>query len=166
MPSFPRSAPQRRAPSRRASLRPARDPVRLSRGRRLTLYGVGLGLWLTGVLWLVFHYFMVRQTSFGPAPHPLEHWWLSLHGLFAFGTLGMLGLLWAAHIVGGWTSGRRRITGSLLALTLVALTLTGYLIYYPPSEDAAPAIGLAHWIGGLAAPIPFLVHRFWRAARP
>lgn len=141
---------------------PVRDPVRLTKGRRLALYSVGIGLWFTGALWIVYHYFMVQHTAFGPSPHPLEHWWLSLHGLFAFATLWMLGLLWGAHIVGGWRSGRRRITGSLLLLIMVELTATGYLLYYPPSDDAVPTIALLHWVVGLAAPTPFVVHRFWR----
>ena len=144
---------------------PVRNAVRLSRPRRLWLSGVGAGLWLTGALWLVFHYYMVRMTEFGPSPHPLEHGWLSLHGLFAFATLWMLGLLWGAHIVGGWTSGRRRITGSLLALALLELIATGYLLYYPPVEDSLATIAWLHWTVGLALPLPFLAHRFWRAGR-
>ncbi len=141
---------------------PLRDPVRLTRGRRIALYSIGTGLWLTGALWVLYHYFMVQQTAFGPSPHPLEHWWLSLHGLFAFGTLWMLGLLWGAHIVGGWRSGRRRVTGSLLLLVMAELTVTGYLLYYPPSDDAVPTIALLHWTIGLATPLPFIVHRFLR----
>ncbi len=142
----------------------ARHPLRLSRKRRITLYGVGLGLWATGALWVVFHYFLMRTTAFGPAPHPLEHWWLSLHGLFAFATLGMFGFLWGMHIVGGWESRRRRISGSLLFAALSALVLTGYLIYYPPTEESLPVIALLHWVLGLASIVPFVVHRFWRSA--
>ena len=143
---------------------PMRHPLRLTRRRRLALYGIGLGLWLTGVLWLVFHYFMVQDTSFGPSPHPLEHWWLSLHGLFAFATLWMFGFLWSAHIVGGWKSQRRRISGSLLFAALVLLVASGYLLYYPPTEESLPLIALLHWILGLAAILPFLGHRFWQSA--
>jgi hypothetical protein len=128
----------------------------------LGLYGVSAGLWLTGGLWVIFHYFVTRKTAFGPSPHPLEPWWLSLHGLFAFATLWMLGLLWGAHIVGGWRSGRRRITGSVLALVLLELTATGYLLYYPPNDDWLPPLALAHWAVGLLLPAPFLVHRLWR----
>lgn len=137
-------------------------PLRLSRPRRLALYCVGLGVWLSGALWLIFHYFLVRKTAFGPSPHPLEHWWLSLHGLFAFAALAMFGFLWGMHIVGGWESRRRRLSGSLLSVTSAILVATGYLLYYPPTDGSLPAIALLHWIVGLMAVIPFLVHRFWR----
>jgi len=123
---------------------------------------VGAGLWLTGVVWLIFHYFVVRQTAFGPAPHPLEQWWLSLHGLFAFATLWMLGLLWGIHIVGGWNRGRRQITGSLLFIFLVQLTATGYLLLYPPIESWLPTLAWLHWGVGLVLVVPFVLHRFWR----
>ena len=147
-------------------LMPVRAPVRLTKPRRLRLYGVGLALWATGALWLVFHYFMVSKTDFGPSPHPLEHWWLSLHGLAAFATLWMFGLMWGTHIVGGWQTGRRRITGSLLLLVLAELIGTGYLLYYPPGDDWVPTLAILHWAIGLAAPAPFIIHRFWaRAAR-
>ena len=88
--------------------------MRLRKELRVTTYIIGAGLWLSGVLWLIFHYFMVSQTAFGPQPHPLEHWWLSAHGLFAFATLWLYGLLWGRHIVVGWNSKKRRITGSTL----------------------------------------------------
>lgn len=142
----------------------ARHPLRLNQKRRFALYGVGLGLWLTGAVWLIFHYFLARKTAFGPSPHPLEHWFLSLHGLFAFASLAMFGFLWGTHIVGGWQSRRRRVSGSLLFLVLSALVLTGYLIYYPPTEGSLPVIALVHWIAGLFAALPFLLHRFWRGA--
>jgi len=143
---------------------PIRHPLRVSRKRRFALYGVAGGLWLSGVLWLVFHYFLARKTSFGTAQHPLEHWWLSLHGLFAFAALWMFGLMWGVHIVGGWESSRRRVTGSVLFAALALLVASGYLIYYPPSEDALPVIALLHWGIGLAAILPFIGHRFLRGA--
>lgn len=143
----------------RLPAQPIRDHVRLKHKRRLAVYGVGLGLWLTGILWLVFHYFMVQQTTFGPSAHPLEHWLLALHGLFGFATLWILGLLWGVHIVGGWKTGRRRVTGSVLFVILAELTITGYLLYYPPSDDALSVIALSHWGVGLAIPILFLLHR-------
>ncbi len=139
---------------------PMRHPLRLTKRRRLTLYGVALGLWASGAIWLIFHYFIMQETEFGPSPHPLEHWFLSLHGLFAFASLGMFGFLWGAHIVGGWKSARRRISGSLLFAALALLVLSGYLLYYPPSDESLPIVAIMHWVLGLAAVLPFLGHRF------
>lgn len=129
----------------------------------MTTYGIGAGLWLTGVLWLIFHYFMVRQTAFGPAPDPWEHRWLSMHGLFAFATLWVFGVLWGRHIVAGWRSGQRRATGTTLFLVLIGLVITGYLLYYPLGDDSPSAMAIWHWAIGLPLVIVFLIHRFWPA---
>lgn len=137
--------------------------MRIRKELKFTTYVIGAGLWLSGVLWLIFHYFMVRQTAFGPQPHPLEHWWLSAHGLFAFATLWQFGLLWGRHIVGGWNSKRRRVSGSTLFVILLTLVVTGYLLYYPPTEESHAPVALIHWIIGLPIALVFVVHRYWRA---
>ena len=129
---------------------------------RFMTYAIGGGLWVSGILWLILHYYMVRQTPFGAQPHPLEHWSLSLHGLFAFATLWLFGLLWGRHITSGWKSGRRRLTGSLLFVTLLTLVISGYLLYYPPTEEALAAIACVHWSIGIPFAIVFVAHRFWR----
>ena len=139
------------------------EPVRLKRGRRWLTYGIGLGLWLTGAAWLIYHYFLRTETAFGPAENPLTHWWLAAHGLFAFASLWLFGLLWGQHIVGAWKSGRHRITGSLLFSLLVALIGSGYLLYYAGGDETRSIVSLLHWIVGLAIPLPFFVHRFLKA---
>ncbi|HEY1212563.1 MAG TPA: hypothetical protein VGE93_02920, partial [Bryobacteraceae bacterium] len=60
--------------------RSPRPSYRLPRRRQLALYSIGIGVWLTGGLWLLFHYLLVRQGEFGPQTHPLEPWSLKLHG--------------------------------------------------------------------------------------
>ncbi len=132
---------------------------------RLTLYVVGLGLWLTGILWLIFHYFLMQQTPFGLEPHPLEHWWLSLHGLFAFLALWVLGWLWGRHIIWGWKAKRYRLTGGLLFVILVVLVISGYFLYYPPNDSVLPIIAVLHWSIGLAVLIQFLLHRYWHPSK-
>jgi hypothetical protein len=134
--------------------------VRLSRSRRLWIYGVGVGLWCTGALWLLFHYFVVHNGDFGPGPHPIEPWWLKLHGAFAFTGIWMFGLLWGVHVVKGWGGERRRLSGGLLVGLTIWLTLSGYLLYYAGNEDLRSVISLLHWVIGLACPASFLVHRF------
>ena len=136
------------------------ETVRIKRGRRWLTYGIGFGLWMTGVAWLDFHYFLQTKTEFGPAENPLTHWWLAAHGLFAFATLWLFGLLWGQHIVGAWKSGRHRISGSLLFGVLAVLIASGYLLDYAGGDDTRALISLLHWGIGSALPLPFVLHRF------
>ena len=85
--------------------------VRLSVSNRVLLNVIGIGVWTSGVGWLVFHYFMVRKGEFGPEADTLEPWWLKLHGAFAFLALWLCGLLWGLHVVNGWRQNRRRWSG-------------------------------------------------------
>jgi hypothetical protein len=140
----------------------ARKKRTLSRRRRWTLYIVGIGVWLSGGLWLLFHYFLVKQGEFGPVASPLEPWWLKLHGAFAFAAVWMFGLLWGAHIAKLWPSKRRRWSGGMLTAVFVLLILSGYLLYYVGDDRIRPLISALHWGIGLACPIFFAWHRLKR----
>ena len=138
----------------------ARGPIRIGARYRRAVNIIAAGVWATGVLWLVFHYFLREPGAFGPAPHPLEAWWLRLHGAFAFGALWTLGLLSASHLLSGWVSRRRRSSGASLLAVAVVLTLSGYLLYYAGSDVVRPAVAVLHWSVGLAAPLAFVWHRY------
>lgn len=134
--------------------------ARLPARRRVLVYVVGSGLWLTGGLWLVFHHFLQRRGELGIGPHPLEPWWMKFHGAFALGALWVLGLLWGVHVVEGWALRKRRVSGAVLLGTLGLLTVTGYLLYYVGDEQAREVTGIVHWAVGLACAVVFIVHRF------
>jgi hypothetical protein len=138
--------------------RPKRS-VRLDRPQRLGLYAIGLGAWLSGGLWLFFHYLVAHQGEFGSSRHPLEAWWLMVHGAFAVAVTWMFGLLWGVHVVRGWSSRRRRRSGILLVGLLAWLTLSGYLLYYLGNEHLRATASLLHWSTGLASPVALAAHR-------
>jgi hypothetical protein len=122
----------------------------LHRHRRLALGG----------LWLLFHYFFLEQGEFGPKIHPLEPWWLKLHGAFAFAAVWIFGLVWGAHVSRTWPGARRRWSGSLLTGAFAWLIVSGYLLYYVGNENARSVVSGLHWGIGLASPICFGLHRF------
>lgn len=139
--------------------RPLQGTARLPRTRRVGVYAVGAGLWLTGGLWLVCHYLLPRPGEPGVGPHPLEPWWLTLHGAFAFAALWVLGLLWGVHVVEGWALGKRRLSGVALLSAFGLLVVSGYLLYYLGNELAREVTGIVHWGVGLVSPAVFLGHR-------
>jgi hypothetical protein len=137
---------------------PHRAPSLLSRRRRWLTYSVLGGLWATGAVWLVLRYGLQRPGEFGPAPHPLQPWVLRTHALFAFATLWLGGLLWAIHIAPTWRRGHRRVSGILTIASLLLLVGSGYLLYYTGDDRWRAGVSAVHWIIGLLALVPFLVH--------
>jgi hypothetical protein len=119
---------------------------------------VGWGLWLSGVIWLLFHYFFMRDTAFGPQPHPLEIWTLRLHAAFGFFALWSFGMVWSAHIVGGWYTRRQRWSGGSAFAVLGLLVISGYLIYYLIDDEWHSGVALVHWIVGLSLPCFMALH--------
>ena len=136
-----------------------RSSVHLARFNRWTLYVIGIGVWFSGVLWLLFHYFFVEQGEFGPKVHPLEPVWLKVHGAFAFAAIWIFGILWGTHVTKAWPGMRRRWSGGILVGTFLWLVLSAYLLYYVGSESARSVVSILHWGIGLASPICFGFHR-------
>lgn len=136
--------------------------VRLGRSKRLTLYVVGIGVWLSGGVWLLFHYFCVKQGEFGPVENPLTPWWLRLHGAFAFAAIWIFGLLWGVHVTVAWPRERRRWSGGALAAVFAFLIASGYLLYYVGDDRVRPVVSVIHWGIGLVCPAFFFLHRLRR----
>lgn len=141
------------------------ESIRLTKLRRRIIAFVGGGVWLTGVLWLVFHHLLQRRTEFGTQASPLEFWWRASHGLFGFATLWTFGLLWGAHVVSAWRSGRHRLSGGAVVIVLTWLAMSGWLLYYLGDDAALNAVSLAHWMTGLTLPALYLAHRVRRRSR-
>ena len=136
--------------------------LRLSRRVRGLIFLIGVGVWLTGALWLLLHHFFMQPGEFGMAPNPAEPWSLRAHAAFAFGSIWLLGLLSAAHIQRGWSSQRKRYSGVALISIFAALILSGYLLYYVGEERARAFLSATHWIIGIIAPLAYVLHRLGR----
>lgn len=142
-------------PALRARYRPA---VRLGSAHSRWLYAAFILLWLSGVAWILFHYFMQVSGDFGPRPHPLQQWWLRLHGLAAMLSLVALGTVLPNHVRGAWTLARNRMAGAGLILILIWLVITGYALYYLAGAVSQDLLSLLHWIPGLLLPPALWLH--------
>ncbi len=128
--------------------RPHRQPKQqLSRPQERWLYWVGSVLAFSGAGWLVCHYGLRAP---GPAPHPLEVWWLRLHGASMIGFLIVLGTLLPGHVKHGWRQRLNRSSGVPLLIGTALLILTGYGLYYIVSDEVRDWVSVVHWALGLA----------------
>ncbi len=133
-------------------------PLRLLKGQKNALYLSFAALWLSGALWLAYHYFFPVNGPFGPTPNPLEHWWLRLHGLSLMAALLAIGSVLPHHAQRAWTLNKNRGLGFALLAALAGLTLTGYGLYYFSSDSNQAWLPLVHWIPGLALPLLLALH--------
>lgn len=136
----------------------AHHGTHLSRRQRRATYVIVALAWTSGALWLLFHYFLQQAGEFGPAPHPLEQWWLRLHGACAFLLLWIAGLVWAVHARGALRWPRRRPSGIAIIGAFCLLAASGYLIYYADEGLFRDTVEVVHWVVGLALAVPVLTH--------
>lgn len=141
-------------------------PLRLGGWHQTYLYFTGSLLVLSGALWLLFHYFVRIEGEFGPTLHPLETWWLRVHGMSAAAFLIGFGSVLPGHVRRAWTGARNRISGSVFFGVMTTLTLTGYLLYYVGVQSVRDVMSIIHWGVGLAVPVLTGWHvwrgRVWR----
>lgn len=133
-------------------------PIRFATAHRRALHSVFTLLWLSGALWLAFHYFLRVPGEFGAAAHPLEIWWLRLHGLMGFAALVVLGSVLPVHMRRAWHFKKNRASGLAMNSIFVWLAATGYALYYFASEANAAWLPHLHWIVGLALPLMLILH--------
>ena len=128
------------------------EPIRLGHWHERSVY-VTTGLVIvSGVLWLVFHYFMRVPGEFGAQPHPLEYWWLRLHGAAAMLSLISLGSMLPVHVRRAWELRKNIATGLIMSAVLLVLITTGYALYYFAGGGRI-WISFVHWGLGLTLPL-------------
>lgn len=133
-----------------------REGARLSRTHQRVTFTAFAILFATGALWLLFEHFVRVPGDFGNVPHPLQVWWLRLHGAAASMFLLVLGSLVRGHIRIGWRTRQNRLSGSSIVSANVVLILTGWGLYYIGIDTWRAAASAAHWVVGLVAG-PFLI---------
>lgn len=128
--------------------------LRLRRGTRAVLYGLGTALFASGALWLY-----LRGTRAPDAlPGALEPWLLKLHGAAAMLLLYVTGTMLYGHMVNAWHQRRNRLAGTVTAAAFVLLASTGYGLYYFDGEALRRATEWAHWICGFGLPLVLWWH--------
>ena len=135
-----------------------RPPLKLRPGHRRWLYLSSVLLLVSGIGWLVGHYFMHGPSDFPDAPNASEPWWLRLHGAAAMGFLVAFGALLPQHVRSGWRQRVNWTSGVLMLVVVSVLTLTAYGLYYIGDDRARAFISIAHWTVGLVAAAGLPVH--------
>ena len=132
--------------------------IRLSPSHERWVLGLSAALLISGALWLVFHYFITVPSEFGEHRHPLEAWWLRMHGAAAMGFLIVLGTMLPIHIRRAWQLRRNFRTGGVMLSVVIVLVITGYGLYYASGENLRIWISAVHWGVGLFGMPALILH--------
>ena len=125
--------------------------MQLSRRHRVWFYGSYSLLYLSGLAWIFFHYFISGPQGENKI-HPLEPWSLKIHGAASFLTLIVLGSLIPNHMKRGWKSKINLQNGLLLIAVNLILIVTGYALYYAGGEGLRFFVHWIHILFGILIP--------------
>jgi hypothetical protein len=114
--------------------------------------------WLSGVAFFVFNQWVTVEGDFGPAKHPLQFWWLSIHGLAAFMVMMLFGAIAINHVASAWKIKRQRGRGLTLLVALLLQIASAYLLYYLSDEGLRALVVYWHLAMGLLLPILLFRH--------
>ena len=126
--------------------------MKLSRRHLSWSYAAFGILYISGILWIFFHYGVHYRNETGESVHPLEPLSLKIHGAAAMFTLIMLGTLIPIHMKKGWKAKRNRQNGVFIIAINLFLILTGYSLYYAGDERLRSVSYGAHIIIGVLFP--------------
>lgn len=130
--------------------------------QRRLLYAVGAALLATGAAWAVLHYAPSAVRLDERAAAAWAAALMEVHGAAAMLALVLFGSLFSRHIAHGWRLSRNTASGSLMVGLLLALAVTGWLLYYAGGEATRRAASWTHLAVGLAIPVPLIVHALRR----
>lgn len=131
---------------------------KLEAWHRFALYGMVAALFISGLAWLLAHFFLRVASEFGESNHPLEHWSMQFHGALILPLSFLAGGLLFQHMRRAHRAGRNRNSGWSMIVLLLWLALTGYALYYFASENLRPYWSLVHWVAGCALPLLLWLH--------
>ena len=128
--------------------------MRLAASLRYGLYAATALLFGSGASWLAARYFPALHWL----PAGLASASMRIHGAAAMVMLVLTGSAVALHGPGAWRERKNRVSGAALCIALIAITATGYCLYYLGDEGVRMAASLSHWILGLALPLVLALH--------
>ena len=150
-----------RSPKKHRGMSPtpiAASSQKLSAHHRRWVYFSALGLWITGAVWLLAHYFFRDADNLASLVHPAEPWSMKMHGGLSMLFLIVMGSLATIHMRLGWRRKKNRVSAVALIAFTGTLMLSGYLLYYASGESLRSWVSIFHWVAGLALPMVLVMH--------
>ena len=134
------------------------ERTRIGNLHRWILYLTTGVIWLSGLIWILFHYFGVHHTDAGEIHSSMEPLAMKIHGAAAMAFMIVIGSLIPVHVRRGLALKRNLFSGIFLIANCAVLIMTGWVLYYLGTEQIRNVVSLIHWILGLALPLLIYLH--------
>ena len=135
--------------------------IKLARIHEWLIYFLSATLFLSGLSWLYFYYFVRVEGEFGFQFHPLQNTSLVVHGISSLLFLIAIGSVLPMHVIRAWRLKRNRISGGIYLTLISLLILTGIGLYYLGGEFIRNLASLVHWVIGLVFPVALGAHIYF-----
>ena len=137
------------------------DVIRLTKIHEWSIYILSAIVFLSGMSWLYFYYFVRIEGEYGLQIHPLQHTSLVVHGTSALFLLIGLGTVIPIHVVKSWKIKRNRKSGGLFLALFSLLIVTGIGLYYLGGESIRNVTSVLHWVVGISFPLVLAAHIYF-----
>ena len=134
------------------------EVIRLTKIHEWSIYILSAIVFLSGMLWLYFYYFVRIEGEYGLQIHPLQHTSLVVHGTSALFLLIGLGTVIPIHVVKSWKIKRNRKSGGFFLALFALLIVTGIGLYYLGGEFIRNVTSILHWVVGISFPLVLAAH--------
>jgi hypothetical protein len=127
--------------------------MKINRNLKYFFYLMFGALYLTGVLRYLLSFF---SGEFGPTPLGVLS--LQAHGILSLGFLVFFGYFLAAHVLPSLRQQRHRVSGIIVNIGVIVLSLTVPFLYYGAGDSARNVTIWIHTYFGMAIVIPLVFH--------
>ena len=120
------------------------------------LYLITLVMMASGLIWLYFDYFIEVQTEFGASHHPLQKWFLKIHGIGSAIFIFIFGMTYVLHVQKTLKDPERRKSGWANLIFWTLMIASGYSLLYLASDEIRDYVAIFHWgLGVLSVAVLF-----------
>lgn len=134
-----------------------KEKLKLGNSQRRLLYTATALLWITGVVWLILHYYFNTPLQFETRSSSLEPMMIKIHGLAAMLFLIMTGSL-MMHIRRGLALKLNLLSGVSMIGLCGILTLTAWMLYYCSADAWRSNASIVHSLLGTIFPAAIFFH--------
>jgi hypothetical protein len=137
---------------------------RLTSFQKSLIFGSVSLMTLSGLAWIAVQWRFSSESDL-IAALPALKWLIKIHVVAALVSLVALGTLLVLHVPKGWRQTYNKRSGVVNLSSWLALSVSGYLLWYGPQDALRDWVAWSHWLLGVLFPLSICFHLWSRRSR-